>query len=310
MTNIKTKQLGKDTELVQMPVHFISEAFDEFIISDSISSVLTCLIKLSIGIETYIKDLLHQKNPQLINYLDWNRWNAIKTKLIGLNKQDARATIAKELLEKKKLSRTLDYGIAIEVFPFYFIISKIIIKDLMDLKDYRNGLFHWEAEKTSEYKLSKKALRLFRWLNKFIERKNGHWLGNEFNIIDPMGEKRKCLSQIEKSLRSEVAFLVQRRIYRHNKEAAIYHKIVARLKGDIIIPDAIKWQGQPCPACKSNELQIYEIGSKRDGKWEQRNIVANCKMCDLTISDTEFEVIKTDGIPSLNKIFKSGGKIV
>jgi hypothetical protein len=309
MTKLSMKVLGKTQILEQNAAHFIKEALDEFLIAEYPNTVLGSLIKLSIGLETFIKKELEEINPALINAnINQGEWLKIKSGLTGTRSQNKRHLINTFSSHRQSPSdKTVDFSIAIDLFPYFYVVPKQLQKDLDDLRKYRNGLFHWKAKPREAFRLSKQSLRLFEWILAFIQKKIGWWLGGDLNIIDPMGDNRKLLRQLKKSLKSENSFNLQRRILKHNKDYQVYARIKAHLDGLVGIPDARIFK-EACPACEYPELQLYESGSMRDGHWEERYLFANCKRCDFTCSDKEFESIKPKGFLSLNEIYHSTSK--
>lgn len=305
MTKLSTKVFGKTKDLEQNAAHFIKEALDEFLIAEYPATVLGSLIKLSIDLETFIKKELEEINPALIHAkTNQGDWSKIVAKLTGSRSQNKKQVLAEFSSRPQLPNKTVDFAIVIDLFPYFCVVPKQIQKDLDDLRQYRNGLFHWKAKPREAFRLSKQSLRLFEWILAFIEKKIGWWLGGDLNIIDPMGDNRKLLRQLKKSLKSENSFNVQSRILKHNKDYQIYARIKAHLDGLVGVPDARIFK-EACPACGYPELQLYESGSMRDGCWEERYLFANCKRCDFACSDKEFESIKPKDFPSLDDIFNS-----
>ncbi len=304
MTKLRTKILGKEEVLEQQAVHFLSEAIDEFLIAEYPDTVLGSLIKLSIGLELFLKKELEGIEPALL-WLDESQWKAIHRATIPGNCRKIQKQ--RLLAEFRKIARrrtTVKFGIVIEVFPYFWRIPKRIAQDLNDLKEYRNGLFHWKADDRDAFELSQQALRLIKWMLRSIERRLGWPLGGEMNAIDPMFDKRRQLADLCKcAAKSENAFNVQRRIFRHKKEFDVYCRIEARLKGWVVTREA-KDRSIECPACAHKEMEVFESGSQRDGKWEERILLLRCKRCAFYCSDVEFEAVKSDGTPSLEELFR------
>lgn len=303
MGKLKSKILGEKQEFEMLPPHLLSRALDKFLVSSDILDLLESVTLLSVGIETYVKSFLHNSDSNLILRLDWNRWTNIKLLFTSVHSAKQKRTIIKQRLSgMSDLTRTLDYGLALEVIPYYVRIPSNIIDDLNEFKEYRNGLFHWKAHDESAYGLTKRAIRVFDWLFKFIERKNKWWLGGDFNFIDPDGSKRKKFKQLKGSIRSENILNVQRRIFKHNFQYTYHLQTIARLNGTISIPEAITFK-QSCPACHYPEMMLYEGGPIKDGKRVNRKIYARCNRCDFACSNKEFNVLKPKEMDTLNTIF-------
>lgn len=215
-----------------------------------------------------------------------------------------RNTLKTELRSKpQNANKTMDFSIIIQIFPYFYTVPNRIQADLDDLRNYRNGLFHFEAPDRKIFELLKQEFRLIEWILKHLEKKIGWWLGDEFNTIDPMGRKRALLKQLKLSIRSENAFNLQRKIFQYNKKIELIFQSYSRLNGDIYIPDALIWQ-QPCPACSYQVMHVFESGNMRDGKWVERFVFAQCNRCDFSFSDREFDAMKIKGQPSLRAVFR------
>ena len=95
----------------------------------------------------------------------------IDTELLKLkSRKPQRLHILNEFKNKKQNpNKTIDFAIAIELFKYFFRINKRIIKDLHDVRNYRNGLFHWKAKENIAFTLSKQSIRLYEWIFKFLE---------------------------------------------------------------------------------------------------------------------------------------------
>jgi len=211
MAKLTSKILGEKHEFEMLPPHLLSKALDKFLISSDILDLLESITLLSIGVETYLKSYIHSKDSNLILRIDWNRWSNINSLFTSSHTaKQKRSIIKNELSTKSDMTRTLDYGLALELIPYYIRIPSKIIDDLNKFKDYRNGLFHWKADTETSYELSKRAIRVFDWLFIFIERKNKWWLGGDFNFIDPDGSKRTVFKQLKGSIRSENLLIMQR----------------------------------------------------------------------------------------------------
>lgn len=303
MGKVKSKMLGEKHEFEMLPPHLLSMALDKFLISSDILDLLESVVLLSIGIETYVKTFLHNSNSNLILRLDWNRWTNIKLLFTSAHsKEQKRIIIKQQLSGMSDLSRTLDYGLALEIFPYYVRIPNKIIDDLNDFKEYRNGLFHWKAHDETAYGLTKRAIRVFDWLFTFIMRNNNWWLGDDLIFIDPVGTKIEKFKQLKGSIRSENMLNVQRRIFKHNLHYTYHFRTIARLDGTISISNTItiKW---PCPACHYPKMMLFESGPIKDGKRVDRTIFARCKRCDFACTDKEFDVLKPKEIDSLSIIY-------
>ncbi|MCA9735826.1 MAG: hypothetical protein H6688_02260 [Erysipelotrichaceae bacterium] len=303
MAKINSKVLGISQEVKMLPAHFLSKSFDVFLKSDEVNRLIEAIILLSIGIETYIKSSLEKKVPTIINRLDHNRWNNIKLRF-GQNqaKAEKRNLINQTIMGYSELPKTLDYGIALEVFPIYYSIPSKVLEDLKKIKDYRNGLFHWKAPIESGLTLTRQCIRVFEWIFKFIERKNGWWLGNEFNIIDPQGKKRDQFRQLKRSIRSETLLILQRRIFYHNEQIQIISQLEAKKSDVVFIPNAIKWPEQKCAACNSNKFEIHWQGISFGKRETGAEHYLECKNCGFYCSGTEFEVLKPKGFPALKEV--------
>ena len=301
MAKLKDKSSGEVVEIELLPAHFISKSLDTFLVSDEPHKLIEATIFLSIGIETYIKSSIEKKEQKAINHLDSNRWGNIKEKfLINHSKKDKRDIInesLKQYLKPLKNNRTLDYGIALEIFPIYFNISQNILKDLNEVKGYRNGLFHWKAKDESSFKLTKRLLRLFEWLFKFIKKQNGWWLGNEFNIIDPNGQKRIKFNELKQFNNNEPLLTLKRRINKHQSFYKERSLVNARKNGDVFIPNAIEWKTQSCIACNHHNLEIYFSGNDKG-----RQYFLECKNCDFNCTSSEFDLLKAENFPSLENV--------
>jgi hypothetical protein len=305
MTKLTGKVFGKSQVMEQHAAHFLKEAFDEFLIAEYSDTVLGSLIKLSIGLEIFIKKELEEINPCLIHAtVNWKQLKQIFTAANQIvDMKGRRAYIIQKLgALPPQPDKTVDFSMAIALLPYFRGVPKRIMYDLDDLREYRNGLFHWEAASRESFRLSKQALRLLEWILAFIEKKAGWWLDGELIVIDPMGEKRKLLRKLKESIRSENIFNLQRRIFKHRSNYEACNSIGCILKGWTEIPKALVFK-QACPACTYPEVLLYESGSKRNGRWEERRLFGQCPQCDFTFSDKEHDAIKPKNAPTLKNIF-------
>lgn len=302
MAKSKYRSGTEIAEIEMLPAHFIAKSLDIFLISDEPNKLIEAIIFLNIGIETYIKSSLEEKEPNLIHRLDSNRWKSIKEngEFLSLDKKKEKRTYIGNYVNNKtdlKNNKTLDYGIALEIFPIYFSINKKTLDDLNDMKEYRNGLFHWKAKDESGFKLSKRLIRLFEWFFKHIEKHNGGWLGRKFFFIDPNGRKRTKLKELKKFNKNEQLLALVRRV---NKHQAFYKEISlvsARKNGDVFIPSALEWKEQSCIACNQNTLEIHFSGTEKGKQY-----FLECKTCDFHCTGSEFDLLKTGNFPTLEKI--------
>jgi hypothetical protein len=299
MTKLTGKVFGKSQVMEQHAAHFLKEAFDEFLIAEYPDTVLGSLIKLSIGLEIFIKRELEEVNPCLIHAkVNWEKLNKIFAAASQIvDQKRRRAFIIQELGASQQPDKTVEFAIAIALLPYFRRVPKRIICDLNDLREYRNGLFHWEAASRESFRLSKQALRLLDWTLAFIEKKVGWWIGGELNIIDPTGDRRQLLRKLKKCIKSENVFNLQRRILKHSRSYQTCISMGGILKGWTDIPQALVFK-QACPACYYPELLLYEGRSIND-----KRIFGRCKQCDLAFSDQEYDAIKPKGHPTLTSVF-------
>lgn len=305
MTKLTGKVFGKSQVMEQHAAHFLKEAFDEFLIAEYPDTVLGSLIKLSIGLEIFIKKELEGINPCLVRTkVDWTRLNKIFASASQITDWKGRQTYIIQQLGTlpQQPDKTVDFSMIIALLPYFRVVPKRIICDLKDLREYRNGLFHWEAASRETFRLSKQALRLLEWILAFIEKKIGWWLGGELNVIDPMGDKRKLLRKLKESIKSENIFNLQRRIFKYQTNYQACNSMGGILKGFLGITNALHFK-QACPACTYSEVLLYESGTRRDGKWEERYIFGRCPRCDFVFSNEEYDAIKPKDYPTLNSIF-------
>jgi hypothetical protein len=303
MTKIQTNIFGKSETLKQTEAHFISEALDEFLIAEYPDTVLGSLIKLSIGLEIYIKTVLAGIDPSLIHAKKSHEtWKKLKIKFSGMDRRKRKKLAVSEFQKVGVMSdgKTITFGLAIEMLVELKHLPKRVRADMVNLVDYRNGLFHWEANHANAFMLAKQSLRLFQWILKDIEKTVGHYLGGQLNVIDPMNEKRKQLRELSSFKSNELTFNVQRRMYKHRRDNNVYHQFQARLNGDVYNPKARTWN-TCCPACGYNRMVIFESGSNSKA-------FLQCVRCDFCCSDAEFEARKADGQPNLMDIFRAAPK--
>lgn len=286
-----------------MPAHFLSKSLDTFLVSSEIHQLIEAIISLSIGVEIYLKSSLKEKEPDLIYKMKWKDWKRIKKEfVVSQNNAAKRKVIHSELKSLNANSKTLDYGLTLELFPIYFRVPKRVIEDLNEMKEYRNGLFHWKAHEESGLVLTKRCIRVFEWIFKFIEKKNGWWIGKEFNLIDPMGKKRELFKQLKLSLRSETLLILQRRVFFHNFQMQKLSQLQAQKNGLAFIPNAVQWPEQSCPACKTNHFEVYWQGISFGKRESNAEYYLSCKNCGFHCSGTEFEIMKPSGFPSLKDV--------
>lgn len=310
MSKLAGKSYGKKIEFELSPAHLFGNALDTFLTADSISGTFLALIDLSIALELYLKKYLQQKTAQQPQFIfapiNNGKWQSIENKLSG-SREDKRLQILQAFTveinkSNRMLSNTINFSVAIGVFAYFYRVRKQVKDDLNRLRYYRNGLFHWKAEDERAFDLSKLALRLFEWMLIFIEKEQGHWIGGDFNIVDPMGEQRALLQVLRRSIRSENAFNIQRRIYKYRKIGNIIAQKDARLNDTISIEGASEWQGQICPACNFEPLYLFR-GTLPSTDPKPKPVIIWCKRCDFRVPDYEYESIRPDAIPSLKDIY-------
>lgn len=308
MTELTGKLHGAKQTLKQTPAHYLMTALDEYLIAEYPDKVLGATIQLSIGIETLLKSKLETVEPCFIHHnLSWIKWKALRRSLRGVEVGAREVRLRSELCSLKHLPghRTIDFSRAIELFHFVRPQSFQALRDLTRLRDYRNGLFHWKAEDTATFELSKLCLRIFLWVYKMVRREHeGHQLSGEVICMDPMLRKLQILNRLSEYViaGNEDAFNFERRVYKYHKQYELIYRSEARLRGDIMIPDAILW-GHACPACGFHEMKMHEIGAVRDGVRENRDVVANCQRCDFSASGKEQAHMTPDGYPTLVEIY-------
>ncbi len=219
-----------------------------------------------------------------------------------MSKSDKRLIIKTELTNYSDLTRSLDYGLALELFPIYFSINSRILMDIEYIKEYRNGLFHWKADDSTSFVLTKKIYKIFEWIFKFIEKKNGWWLGEEFNIIDPDFRKRKRFIQLKGLMRNEIKLIVQRRIF--NYYNLINQNSEFEANRSSYFPEAVAfpYPNRVCAACQSNKQEIHWNTVILNNKKSRTIHFLTCRNCGFYCSDEEFKVMKNDSSPSLRQI--------
>lgn len=302
MSKVDGKFHGDKIEFELSPAHLFGEALDTFLTNDTIILTFSALISLSISLELYVKKYLQikiSKYPDFIfKNIGYKDWEKIEKALTG-SRNDKRKNILSKFNEanKNKKGNPINFSVAISIFCYFYRVRKQVQDDLNKLRNYRNGLFHWEAENDTAFELSKLLLRLFEWMLEFIENEQGHLTGGDFNIIDPMGLKRQNLEKLRLSIRSENAFNIQRRVFKHRETANVIAQANDRLRGIVFIPQERAWAGQKCPACNSEALYLYNTSRLINP------ITIWCKRCDLTVSGVEYESVRLDDEPSLEEIF-------
>lgn len=304
MISVHSKIFGENSEVVFQPADMIKEALDLFLTSAYPDILIKSVVVLNIGLETYIKKELDKKEPGLIHKLDKQRWEKIKSSFANISKPKEKRTFIKSEIGNLNQLRngTTNYSIVLEILPIYFRVSQKTINDLEDLRLMRNDVFHFMSGNQSSFSLSKKSMRIFTWLFTFMEKNIGHDLGDEWNIIDPLYVRRNRFMKLKNSIKSETLLNVQRRIFYYNENFQNYYQIKSYIEGRVFIPDAIEVNIK-CPACNNSNMEVYESGSKRNGKWEKRFIFIKCKACQFFCSDKEFEIIKSENHPSLEQLF-------
>ena len=83
MTEIDTLTYGKQNTYTFSSYHILRESINEFLTTESTLSLLSTVIKLSIGVEILIKESLTEIDPRLIDKesFNWKLWKRIKPDL-------------------------------------------------------------------------------------------------------------------------------------------------------------------------------------------------------------------------------------
>jgi len=117
-----------------------------------------------------------------------------------------------------------------------------------------------------------------------------------------MGKKRELFSQLKLSIRSEALLIIQRRVFSYNSQLQKLSQLQARKYGLVFIPNAVHWPEQSCPACNTNQYEIYWEGISFGKREPNAEYYLECKNCGFYCSGTEFEIMKPKDFPSLNEV--------
>ncbi|WP_298750111.1 hypothetical protein [uncultured Arcobacter sp.] len=273
MSTVTSKKYGKKQEFLQRPENYISAAIDEFLLAEYPDKLLSSLIHLSIGLETFLKQQLEKIDSRLI-YSELN--NSIYTKLKQYIKIVDKKSLIKSSLNSskpKKYSQTISFEKTIILISSFYKIPKQIIYDLNTLKDIRNGVFHWRTQ-LHDFIFYKLFMRIFYWFYKFIIKFYNNDPILATTQIDPFHRKKNIIDDLKKYIKNEVAFNVRKKIYKANLEYGKYTYIKARVDGQVILkPERFVYL--PCPSCDSKRIAIY-------------NTSINCEICSFALTNIEY----------------------
>ena len=153
---------------------YLEAGVREFLVADNLGATLGSLIKLSVALELYIKKALQDVEPILIvAKVDWKKWKGIDNGAENFPTADDKR---KDIIAQFKTippnteDRTINFGVAIALLPYFYDISDGIKADLAALLNYRNGLFHWKAPEEEAFEISKRSFRLIEWIFAFVEK--------------------------------------------------------------------------------------------------------------------------------------------
>ena len=111
------------------------------------------------------------------------------------------SSLSSKLIPPNTEDRTINFGVAIALLPYFYDISDGIKADLAELLKYRNGLFHWKAPEETAFEISKQSFRFIEWIFAFVEKCHSWRDGGDLVHIDPFGDIRTNLAISEKSNR-------------------------------------------------------------------------------------------------------------
>lgn len=304
MTTVSYTAYGQSHSVTLSPPHILSGALDSFLCADNPGVEIRAVIELSVGMEIFLKKELHLINPLLVNPR-FSKSASLASILATANQQNSRparrTAVLSALTSLPRASKVITFDQALLLFPYFRRIPARSIAALDGLRLYRNGLFHWEADHASLFALATRSLDLYLWLFSYLERKIGWLLGNELNILDPLAEKRQRLRELNTLRRNERLFNVKRRILRHHHEDSTYSRIKARADRVVTRPNGVPWPQQRCPACGNSALQLEDWRSIRDGRREKGVIAVVCNMCQLFLTEDEYDRINSTN-PRLRQI--------
>ena len=294
MTSVSYTAFGKKHSVTLSPINILTKALDAFLQADNPGAEIRAVTDLSIGMEIFVKKELHQIEPLVVNpKLKSNKhFDDIVAQTNNLTRRtEQRKSLVAEFAKLPRSPKVLSFDQAIKLFPYFRRVPHDILEAMNRLRTYRNGLFHWEADPTDLFELSRRSLDLYLWLFEYLDRKNGGCMGNEMIKLDPFNIKRQQLQELNSLRRSERLFNAKRRLLKHHNEYGIFLRFKSNLDGTITRPYGIKWPGQPCPACHNLSIQIEDLRSTRNGRKEAGVIAVVCTTCEAFLTEDEFDRI-------------------
>lgn len=304
MTSVSYTAFGKKHSVTLSPAHILSSALDAFLQADNPGAEIRAITDLSIGMEIFVKKELHIIEPLVVNPKLQNRKHFERIVAQANNKtqlSERRRVLVAEFAKLPRSNNVISFDQAIKLFPYFRRVPLGILEAMNSLRTYRNGLFHWEADPTDLFELSRRSLNLYLWLFEYLERKLGRHLGGEINILDPFARKRQQLRELKSLCRSERLFNAKRRLFKHHNEYGIFVRFNARLDGTITRPHGVKWPHQSCPSCSNPALQVEDWRNTRNGRKEKGVIAVFCTTCEAFLTEDEFDRINP-GNPRLRQI--------
>ena len=304
MTSVSYTAFGEKHSITLSPAHILRGALDAFLQADSPVAEIRAITDLSIGMEIFVKKELHQIEPLVVNpkFQDPKQFERIvKQTNTRTQRIEQRRFLVAELAKLPRSPNVISFDQGIKLLPYFRRVPHEILEAMNSLRTYRNGLFHWEANPTSLFDLSRRSLDLYLWLFEYLERKNGAHLGGEIIILDPSTRKRQQLRELRLLRRSERLFNAKRRLFKHHGEYGIFVRFKARLDGTITRPNGVKWPDQRCPACKNTTIQVEDWRGTRNGRKEAGVIAFVCTTCEAFLTEDEFDRFHP-GRPRLRQI--------
>jgi hypothetical protein len=298
--------------VLQRSTFFIGDSLDEFLVAEYPDAILSSLIKLSIGLEIFIKEKLEKEYPSIIHSKashDTVKKAIASAKSSFQKRKEQRADIIRSInpASPRTGGRTIDFATAIDLFPWFYRFPKpkTIIKDLHDLQKYRNGLFHWKADTKETYVLSKQSIRLYEWFFTFSLKQSGGNFSPEYLQVDPQCTKRGLLKQLEKLPKNEWALNLQRRIFKHEREYHIYSIFEYRTREQISEYPNSKLSNNLCPACKYSPMEIIRHNDPVNGRENNFRFVSKCRRCEFHFSDKELRHYNPNVNQTLGELYDS-----
>lgn len=211
---------NKNNTMIQTGAHFISESLKHFFGAEYPNQIMNSTLNLLIGLEIFIKEELHEITPGLISRkLVYKENENFKNDELLMIKKAHKLELQEDFLKK-----TISFEHAIDIFKTFKKIDNDIYDMLIELKEYRNNIFHWNEEKVNIFQHMCNVYKVYLWLFEYHEIKYNHYLGGRLNIIDPMNSQRVKLKKLDLFVNdgNELGFFITSRYLAERKKRDNY----------------------------------------------------------------------------------------